>query len=477
MTHVQGGPWPKSLASRLTLFLVIALALAQAGLTVFLSTQRDRVVEGLLHSQALNQTVTLTRLLNQYPQSESDHLAAAFGSRGLCAWVRREAPTEHSMTAQERQLALTLTGMLHGLSLSSSPLVSIQPATDERRHCDDTDSTDPSSSKPEDHGADRPDDNTFFASERAAALAMDVPMADGRWLSVRTRVDLPPDFDPVTIVSFLFSSLAVAIVVALVVRHQTRSLRALADASNRFGRGETVPALPSSGPVEVSTAIHAFNTMQSRLSEFIRDRLRLLASISHDLRTPITTLRLKAEFIDDQGVRDDLIKTIDELATICEATLAFTRAEATSEDTKVLDMSELLREVEQEFVLAGRPVEEARMDAVPCACRPVALKRAIRNLIENAIRYGHRAKVSVLDEVGHVIIRVDDDGPGIPSEKIEAAFEPFVRLETSRSTETGGLGLGLAISRSIVAAHGGKLQLQNLAGGGLRAEIALPSTR
>ena len=192
------------------------------------------------------------------------------------------------------------------------------------------------------------------------------------------------------------------------------------------------------------------------------------------MRTPITTLRLKAEFIDDETVREDLIKTIDELATICEATLAFTRAEAASEDTKVLDLGELVREVEQELLLAGLPVREGQIEPVRCACRPVALKRAVRNLVENAVRYGKRAEISVFRAADRALIRIDDEGPGIPVDRLAEAFEPFVRLEPSRNPETGGIGLGLGIARGIVSAHGGTLTLSNLEPG-LRAEISLPT--
>lgn len=302
---------------------------------------------------------------------------------------------------------------------------------------------------------------------------MDVPLQDGRWLAVQARVDLPPEFDWITVISFLLSSVAAVAVVLPVVRQQTGSLRSLADASERFGNGERVAPLPLTGPVEVQVATQAFNQMQERLSEFIRDRLRLLGSISHDLRTPITTLRLKAEFIEDDQVRDDLIKTIDELQTICEATLAFTGAEATSEETSVVDLSELVREVAEEFVLAEQPVTEGRMETAMAACRPVALKRAVRNLIENAVRYGERAKVEVLNDGQSLIVRIDDVGPGIPEDRIDDAFQPFVRLEPSRNIETGGIGLGLAIARSIVTAHGGTIGLTNLSPG-LRAQIRLP---
>lgn len=465
--------WPASLAGRLTLFLVLALAIAQAGLTVLLNSQRDTFVASLLHNQSLNQTVTLARLLDVYPESEASRLTTAFASRQSCATVLVSAPATHAMSDSERQLAGVLNEMLHGIR-AGEPVVTIEAAGPYRQLCGDTANVavPPPSSEGDldgdgDHSAREPD-------TRFAAVSMDVPLAGGRWLSVRTRVEVPGEFDRSSIISFLLSSLAVAVVAALVVRSETKTLRALAVASERLGRGDAVPALSTNGPLEVSAATRAFNTMQKRLSDFIRDRMRLLAGISHDLRTPITTLRLKAEFVDDPAVREDLIKTIDELATICEATLTFTRAEAATEDTKVLDLGELVREVRHEFLLADKPVVEGQIDPVRCACRPVALKRAIRNLVDNAVRYGQSAEVSVFRSDQHAVIRVDDHGPGIPADKIEEAFEPFVRLETSRSVETGGIGLGLAIARGSIVAHGGTITLSNRPDGGLRAEIALP---
>ena len=233
--------------------------------------------------------------------------------------------------------------------------------------------------------------------------------------------------------------------------------------------------MATGGPAEVAAASRAFNTMQDRLSAYLGDRLRLLAGISHDLRTPLTTLRLKAEFVEDAAVRDGIVATVDELATICEATLAFSRAEASSEPTREVDLTALAGEVVEEFKIAGDEVSLMSSAVHVAPCRPVALKRALRNLVQNAVRYGGGAKVSVEASREAVTIAVDDEGPGVPDDKMEEAFKPFVRLEPSRSADTGGLGLGLAIARSILRAHGGELTLANRPEGGLRASLVLPA--
>jgi len=466
MKRLFGVLWPASLAGRLAVLLVGALAIAQLVLTLVLSNQQELVVEGLMHSQALNETVTLARLLNQYPAADGPQLAGAFGSRGSCATVDTTAPSVPGMNTAERQLADALGAMMHGIRAGAAA-VSIRRQTAAAGYpCDDA-------TAPAGHldQRDRRDDGE---EANQVLVSMSVPLLDGRWLTLKTTVGDPHGLDRAAFVSFLISSLAVAVVVVLAIRFETRQLRSLAEASDRLGRGEEVAPLPASGPSEVVAATRAFNTMQERLSVFLKDRLRLLASISHDLRTPITTLRLKAEFIDDEATRDGIIATIDELTTICEATLAFTRAEATSEPTQVVALADLVGEIVAEFHLAGAPVTLGPVSPVRCGCRPIALKRAVRNLAENAIRYGSSAKLSVSATDATASIVVDDEGPGLPPDQIEAAFEPFVRLEASRSIETGGLGLGLAIARSIVKAHGGTLTLTNRVEGGLRAEIRLP---
>jgi signal transduction histidine kinase len=463
-----GRLWPRSLAARLALLLLLALGAAQIGLIGVFRLREDSVVEAVGHSQALNQTVTLARLLSIYPTADSTRLASAFGSRQTCASISSDPPPARAMSPAEAALAEMIQRMLHGVNIGPPQAAIVSSAP---------------------HAAGCADDGLFArghdgAGDSAApsdeglplytTVSVSAPLADGRWLTTRTGVEAPGGWNRTTLISFLVSSLAVAAAAVLSVRAQTRSLRALAEASERLGRGESVAPLATRGPSEVAAASRAFNTMQDRLGAYLRDRLRLLASISHDLRTPLTTLRLKAEFIEDAGVRDGIVATIDELTTICESSFAFSRAEATTEATQNVDLTALVRDIAWEFTAVDKRVVAAPSPALVYPCRPVAIKRALRNLIENAVRYGGGARVRVENRRDGVAILVEDDGPGLPAEQVEDAFQPFVRLEPSRSAETGGLGLGLAIARSIVKAHGGTLTLANRPEGGLRAEIALP---
>jgi signal transduction histidine kinase len=213
--------------------------------------------------------------------------------------------------------------------------------------------------------------------------------------------------------------------------------------------------------------------MQERLERFVQDRTRMLAAISHDLRTPLTSLRLRAEFVADPDVEETMLKTIGEIQTMTEAALAFVREEATAEATRAVDLSALVESLCDDLAELGHNVTFIDGAAINYRCRPDALRRAIRNLVENAIRYGERARVRVSLTADSIDIIVEDDGPGIPDEAMEQVFAPFYRLEDSRNPETGGVGLGLSIARAIARHHGGDVVLSNRARG-LHATISLP---
>lgn len=460
--------WPCSLGGRLVLALVVALAAVQAVLVFVLHDEQRALLAAMAHGQALNQTAALARLLSTHPQSDTEGLIAAFGSRTACAQLVETRPVASAppLSPAEAQLSAVLRQMLQG-DVTGAPRVTVEPSDIGERICSD----DPRTVAPGGRGEARaPSVHVGFYAAEAA-----VPLKDGRTLLFRTIVEGPPQTSWIALAAFALASLVVAVVVIVAVRHETRALRDLTAAAERLGRGEVGPPLPVGGPSEIAAAIRAFNTMQERLHRFVRERMGLLAAVSHDLRTPLTTLRLKAEFIDDEAARDDMIVTIEELTAITETTLAFTRAEVSQEETKSVDLGQLVAEVVDDFRLAGHQVEITATLSIAYGCRPVLLKRAVRNLIENAVRYGGGAHVSLCRNPDGLSIVVEDDGPGLPADRMEDAFKPFVRLEPSRSQETGGLGLGLAIARGVVQAHGGHVTMANRLEGGLRVEIQLPA--
>lgn len=457
--------WPKGLAGRLVLLLVSTLAIAQGVVVLVVYDEQKGIAGTMVHGQALNQTVTLARLLASHPPSEADRLTAAFGSRTTCAVVLPTASLSDvpPLDLAERELTEVLRRMLAGVTTGPARVVIGKPNL-AHRPCETTGPGDGVGSG----GLTGRHHGIVFAADTI------VPLGDGRTLIFRMISEVPPFLTFVAAVSFLLSAGAVVTVVVVAVRWHTRALRELVSAVERLGRGEEVPRLAECGPIEIATAVHAFNTMQERLRRWVGDRMRLLAAVSHDLRTPLTTLRLKAEFIDEDFTREGIVSTIDELIAITEATLAFSRTEGLKEDTRTVDLRELIGELVEEFRLNDADVTLASGSPLPYACRPVSLKRAVRNLVENAVRYGDAARISLSCRDGAAVVDVDDDGPGLPEALMEEAFKPFVRLEPSRSHETGGIGLGLSIARGIVQGHGGSIVLSNRQGGGLTATILLP---
>ena len=305
-------------------------------------------------------------------------------------------------------------------------------------------------------------------------VAMSVKLDSGRWLNMAARVD----FQRTSLFrSFVTVGITVIVIVVLNVRRLTRPLRSLASATEQLGRGGDAAHLPEAGPGEVRGAIRAFNVMQERLTRFIRDRTAMLAAISHDLRTPITSLRIRAEFIEDGENRNRVILTRDEMQRMVEATLAFAKDEANRETTSRVDLAEFLDAIVVDYQDMNLPVSlmsSAGSERTVFTCRPIAMKRALRNLIDNAVRYGEKANVGFSADADAVTITVRDSGPGIPPDKLDDVFEPFLRLEASRSGDTGEIGLGLAIARSNIHAHGGTLTLKNEPDGGLVATVILP---
>ncbi len=311
---------------------------------------------------------------------------------------------------------------------------------------------------------------------RGEALLVSVPLRDGSWLLFTAPLGEEASHWSFR---FVFSMLvmlgAVAILACLVVNRLTAPLKGFADAALRLGRDVHAPPLPENGPLEVRRASHAFNQMQARIQRFVEDRTRMLAAIAHDLGTPITRLRLRAELVEDAVQRRKMLEDLEHMEKMISSVLSFARGEAGGEAAVVVDLGPLLQRVCDDLTDTGAAVElTLGRRAMPYRCRPVALRRALTNVIENAAKYGKRAKVAASDDGDRIVIRIDDEGPGIDEALREHVFRPFQRLETSRNPETGGTGLGLTVARSIVRGHGGEIALGAGPGGGLRVEITLP---
>lgn len=313
---------------------------------------------------------------------------------------------------------------------------------------------------------------------RALGLEVAVPLADGQWLFFATN--LPSGntgFSYQYLISMLVMALFIVAISIWAVRRMTAPLATVAHAADRLGRDVNAPPLPESGTVEMKQAAQAFNAMQTRLRALIENRTRMLAGLSHDLRTPLTLLRLRAENVDNVEERDKMLATIAEMDAMIGATLNYAREQAADEPRRPTDVTALVQSVTDDMADAGLDVTMTQSPPVSIDCQPAALKRGLTNLIENAVKYGQRARVSLAALPQTVEIAVEDDGPGIPEDQLAKVFEPFYRVEESRSRDTGGVGLGLAIARTVVEAQGGTLILSNRQPTGLRAVIALPGVQ
>lgn len=248
-----------------------------------------------------------------------------------------------------------------------------------------------------------------------------------------------------------------------------------AKAAERLGVDPDSPELEESGPRELRTAIRAFNRMQERLRRFVADRTQMLAAISHDLRTPLTRLRLRAELVEDPEMQRKMLADLDEMEGMIRASLEFARDDAKREARGPLDLADLLQSLCDDRVDAGHEAFYDGPAHLRVEGRPVALRRAFANLMDNAIAYGLRVRLRLETGDGHVHVIVDDDGPGIPEDQREKVFQPFYRIEASRSRDTGGVGLGLSTARTVIRGHGGDIALDNRPEGGLRATVTLPS--
>lgn len=443
--------WPRTLAGRTAVLLVLALTVVQtAGLVIHAMDRVDLQRLAQTHDIALR-TMTLYRAVVMAPPAQRAGVAHTFDVRGRSsATLAPNPPIEN----------LTLTPLPLQRQLRADMMLVPMPLTQ------------------------RPRDQVFLGGPAYGRLAVGLRLPDGLWLNVISPMPQPRPWHSNTfVIAFAVMTAAAAGLTFWAVRRLIRPVATLAAAADALGRDVNAPPLPETGPLEVATAAAAFNTMAARIRRFVDDRTFMLSAIGHDLRTPITRLKLRAEFMDDDEQRAKMLADLDELTAMVSATLAFGRDVAGDEPVRAVDLAALIRTLLDETVDA-RPETEALLtyagpEQLTVRARPVALKRALTNLVHNALNYGRSAEVTLLpartSPSGRMVtVLIDDRGPGIPLDQIDQVFQPFHRLEGSRNRETGGTGLGLPIARNIMRAHGGDVTLSNRPGGGARATVSLP---
>ncbi|MCI0755693.1 sensor histidine kinase [Teichococcus vastitatis] len=317
----------------------------------------------------------------------------------------------------------------------------------------------------------------FDPAVNAETYFMGIQLLDRSWaifIVPEWRWGLSPGVR--TTIKLFFALASVLLLAMITARSLALPIEQLAAAVRRFGTDPEAPPIPPDGPAELRDTIQAFNAMQARIGRFVQDRTVMLAAISHDLRTPLTRMRLIAEFIGEPQ-QGKLFRYVDEMQEMVDSALTFFRDDASQEPFTRFDLPELLKSIIDDYGDQGITLTYAGPDHGTHHGRPHALRRAFVNLVENAVKYATPPAVHLRLTNGHAEILVCDEGPGLPEEALEQAFAPYHRLETSRNQTSGGVGLGLTAARSIIRAHGGDIRLSNRQSGGLEAWVDLPATQ
>ena len=398
----------------------------------------------LLESGVIEKVAAVTRILDAAPAAQRSNIAGAAGDGTYSVrWLQRhdEAGVPVLVDAEFRQGTPVLRALL------KRPEARVEVF--------------------------EPSDMPEYAPERGYALMIE--LSDKSWALFRaTRRSWGLDELPrnlIILALMLVSSLAVAL---LATRYLAKPLERFAEGARRFGKDFNAPPIPVVGPHDLRQAILAFNATQAQLKHYLNDRTQMLAAISHDLRAPLTRMRLRAEFIEDGQLQAKLFQDVDEMQAMVDAALAFFRDDARLEPTTVFDLGELLLTVVDDFRDAGVAVGLSGPHRCVYSGRPVGIKRVLVNLIDNAAKYGREPSVLLTVTPRQIEITVLDHGPGIAPALHEQVFAPFFRIEGSRNRNTGGVGLGLPAARAIVLEQGGSLTLGNRPGGGLQVRVTLP---
>jgi signal transduction histidine kinase len=322
------------------------------------------------------------------------------------------------------------------------------------------------------------------AVEYKTQLIGSVKLSNNYWLNFSSAIDQQAlRWSWSAIVGLILVALFTLSAMYWVVKRSLLPVKKLAVAAQKLGQERDFTPLELSGPEEILPTITAFNQMQTQLSQFVDDRTKMLAAISHDLRTPITSMRLRLEFIEHNEDQKQLLKTLTNMELMIEATMNFARDDAQQEPSQTVELTSLLQTITDDYQDRGDAIHFIAASKVICRLSPIAFRRVIENLLNNSLCYGQQSEntsrpspieLNCFNDEQHTVVQVCDRGTGIDESALEDVFKPFVRLEKARDTSSSSVGLGLSISRSIIQAHGGSLVLRNRSEGGLCAEIRLP---
>jgi signal transduction histidine kinase len=469
--------WPRRAGGQLALLLILVLLVAQIITIVILAGERQGALRSASLEHVLQRVADGYTLADTTDPERQERILRALSSPTLRLSID-PAPylTEDRASGMSRRLAEEL-----GLSVEQVRTAmeadgdDCLPDRDDHRDRERHDDEDDEHHEYEEHRDD--DDHHDERHECPPVLGVSLALSSGQWFNARARPPAPSWlWLKATLTSVGITAVLLTLTLLLAVRRILRPMNELSQAAHAFGRGEKV-RIPEKGPEDVREVTRAFNQMQDQVGRAQEDRARLLAALAHDLRTPITSMRLRVEMLPEGEDRDRLLDSLREMQHLAEATLDFIRG-TTTEQHRRYDLATLLDSLCGDLQEMGLAVHCDDSPRCVLQGQPEAVKRALRNLIENAVNYGEQAEVTLATTDTEAVVTIVDQGPGILEADRERVFEPFYRLEHSRSRETGGAGLGLAIARTLIRGMGGDIRLGAGPGGqGLQVSVTLPKTR
>ncbi len=479
---------PATLASRTTLVLLAGLIVSNlVGLLIY-TGERSMAVHNVAGEGIAERIAAVTRTISGLPPAERSAVTCAQSGAGFAVMLTPKALIDASDNSdQTRRIFSTLSGLLGQTDPRRLLLSSVRTSSEDAILAAFTQALGKCTSPMGQMHAMAPEMADMNMPAATVSMMRDwnekslfkvsYQLEDKSWLNFLT---IPPQvsqlWNPRFLLAFLVMTIVVSALSVWAVRRSTEPLARFARASERLGRDMNAADMPEDGPREVNRAARAFNDMQKRLRRLINDRTQMLAAVSHDLRTPVTRLRLRAEFIEDGEQRQKMLNDLAQMEAMIGATLSFARLDSSNEPRKNLDLAGLVQSVCDDAAELGGDVTYHGPLGVSFYGRPLALRRVFDNLVDNALKYGKCAKVTLARKPDNIVVTIKDNGPGVPLSEVENVFDPFFRVESSRNRETGGVGLGLAVVRSIIRGHGGEVTLSNQQNGGLCATVTLPLT-
>lgn len=442
--------WPRRLIHQLALLLILAL-LASHAIAVLLLQRTGALVHPLSRTQVLERLGTAYHAATTLEQGDGQRMLAAMSGAEARYWIAADADVP-SFDMHPEELRLT-----HELAAELKLPTSVIHMQLERIG-----------------GGPAREDVLSPAGWEPLRLRSSIELPSGLYLNALQHPSGAYEWSRLLAYALPVSIVPILMILLVFLSRVVRPFRTLAAATEHISRGERIAPLAMAGPREAQELSQAFNLMQERLARHVEGRTRMLAALSHDLNTPLTELRLQLELVEDSPLRDDLLDSLDELRGMVGETLGFIRDDAVQEPTVRLSLNELLDDLARRYRTLGQPLDWPGGSQLFCRGRPLALKRALTNLIDNALQHGGDASLRLEQPVaGEIRLLILDHGPGIAPAKLEQVFEPFVQLNAGEGRR--GLGLGLAIARACVHAHGGELTLENQPPAGLCAIVRLPA--